>query len=303
MNIVLIGQSNFGAEVLNKIKENYKVSGVFGPNSNLDPIELACIESDIKFFKFKKLRSKEAINKFQDLMPDLCIMAYVTDIVPQEMISYPKLGTIQYHPSLLPKNRGPSSINWAIINGEDETGISIFWPDKGLDTGPILMQKKVKISEEDSVGSLYFNKLFPMGIEAILESIKKIKDGVAPKINQNEKFSSYEGWCKETDTKINWNSSYKKIHNLIRGADPQPGAHTIFKSNKIFLYGSQLFCSNHKNKYGSILDITKDGITIACKDGEVKINKIRDNNGKKISAFEWSIIVKLKIGDIFNEKE
>ena len=110
-------------------------------------------------------------------MPDLCIMAYVTDIVPQEMISYPKLGTIQYHPSLLPKNRGPSSINWAIINGEDETGISIFWPDKGLDTGPILMQKKVKISEEDSVGSLYFNKLFPMGIEAILESIKKIKDG------------------------------------------------------------------------------------------------------------------------------
>ena len=108
MNIVLIGQSNFGAEVLNKIKENYKVSGVFGPNSNLDPIELACIESDIKFFKFKKLRSKEAINKFQDLMPDLCIMAYVTDIVPHEMISYPKLGTIQYHPSLLPKNRGPS---------------------------------------------------------------------------------------------------------------------------------------------------------------------------------------------------
>ena len=301
MKIVLIGQSNFGAEVLNKIKENYKVLGVFGPYTDLDPIELACIESDIKFFKFKKLRSKEAINKFQDLMPDLCIMAYVTDIVPQEMISFPKFGTIQYHPSLLPKHRGPSSINWAIINGEDETGISIFWPDKGLDTGPILMQKKVKISEDDSVGTLYFNKLFPMGITAILESIKKIKNGEAPKINQEEKNSNYQGWCKVTDTKINWNSSYKKIHNLIRGADPQPGAHTIFKSNKIYLYGSKLFLSNHKKKYGSILDISKDGIKIACKNGEVKINKIKEVGGKKISAFEWSIIVKLKIGDIFDE--
>ena len=303
MKIVLIGQSAFGAETLKRIKFQNKIIGVFAPYQNnsclKDPIEETAEELQVKTFTFPKLRSDKAIKSFKNLNPDLCVMAYVTEIVPDEIISSPKFGTIQFHPSLLPKHRGPSSINWPIINGEKRTGISIFYPDKGLDTGPILIQKKIAIDQNDSVGSLYFKKLFPLGIDAIVEAINQIKLGNSkPKI-QDEKMATYEGWCNEKHTKINWESNVEIIHNLIRGSDPQPGAHTIYNTKQIFIYGSKKIITNQTKKFGSVSSIEKEGIRIACKEGEILFEKVREKNEKKISAFEWSKISNLKIGDIF----
>ena len=173
------------------------------------------------------------------------------------------------------------------------------YPDKGLDTGPILIQKKIAIDQNDSVGSLYFKKLFPLGIDAIVEAINQIKLGNSkPKI-QDEKMATYEGWCNEKHTKINWESNVEIIHNLIRGSDPQPGAHTIYNTKQIFIYGSKKIITNQTKKFGSVSSIEKEGIRIACKEGEILFEKVREKNGKKISAFEWSKISNLKIGDIF----
>ena len=158
MKIAIIGQAAFGKDVLAKLIGNGQlVSAVICPpddGKSYDPIKQTAIENQIDVFQYNRMRDTSAINQFISLDIDLCVMAFVTDIVPMEILSAPTLGTIQYHPSLLPKHRGPSSMNWPIIKGEKKTGLTIFWPDEGLDTGPVLLQKEVDIAAEDTLGSL-----------------------------------------------------------------------------------------------------------------------------------------------------
>ena len=146
MKIALIGQSAFGKSVLEAlaVRDEYEIVGVFAALDGVrrrEALAVAAEEMGLRVWQFKRMRDRECIDVFRSLDADLCVMAYVTDIVPNEIIEAPSQGTIQYHPSLLPLHRGPSSINWAIIHGDTETGLSIFWPDEGLDTGPILLQK------------------------------------------------------------------------------------------------------------------------------------------------------------------
>ena len=172
------------------------------------------------------------------LRPDLCVMAYVTAFVPEEVLNVPTHGSIQYHPSLLPRHRGGSSINWPIIWGETKTGLSIFWPDNGLDEGPILMQKEVEITGDDTLGSLYFERLFPLGVEAMLESVDLVRDGTAPKIQQDHSKATYEGWCRGDLVRINWHLPTQVTWNLIRGCNPAPGAWTTFEGAKVAVFDS-----------------------------------------------------------------
>ena len=225
LRIVLIGQAAFGESVLNALVERGEnVVAAVCPQDREgrppDPLKVAAQAHNISFLQFKRMRDQEAINAFKGLKSDLCVMAFVTDIVPEAMLEAPTQGTIQYHPSLLPKHRGPSSINWPIIQGETRTGLTIFWPDKGLDTGPILLQKEVDIQPDDTLGSVYFGKLFPMGVDAIAEAVKLVAMGAAPKILQDESQATYEGWCRSDDVVIDWNRPFEEIYNLVRGSDP-----------------------------------------------------------------------------------
>ena len=215
-----------------------------------DPLKQSALRLGIKHFQPKRMRAPEVYNEYATLEPDLNVMAFVTDIVPDSILQYPKLKTIQYHPSLLPRHRGGSAINWAIIKGETKTGITIFWPDKGLDTGPILLQKEVEISPDDTVGSLYFNVLFPLGIEAIVASIALIKKGLAPCIPQDESRATYEGLCTEKNALINWSAPVEVVYNLIRGTNPQPGAFTRYKGKQLKIFDSAKREGNVKNQAG-----------------------------------------------------
>ena len=228
-------------------------------------------------------------------------MAFVTDIVPMEMIDCPSLGTIQYHPSLLPLHRGPSSINWPIIYGETETGLTIFWPDKGLDTGPVLMQKNAEIEADETLGSLYFNKLYPLGVEALIESVDLVRTGNAPKIVQDESKATYEGWCKAEDVDVDWSASTSAVFNMIRGADPQPGANTTFNGTRVSLYDASLFApsSSKPAETGLLLASGESGITISTGDGSVNIGRLKTAGRKKVSAAEWTESAGAKIGDSF----
>ena len=304
LKIIIIGQSEFGASTIERLikNTNNSVLAVFtrppAKTGQEDPMVKISKINNVKNFQFPKLNSKEAIKTFQNLKADLCVMAYVTDIVPEEIIFFPKFGTIQYHPSLLPKHRGPSSINWPIINGETKTGLTIFWPDRGLDTGPILLQKEVHIGANDTAGTLYFDKLFPLGIDAIEESVDLIRSGLYPMKNQNEHLATYESWCKEEDVQINWNRNMNDLHNLIRGSDPQPGASTTLKSKSISIYGSHKLIGTQNEIPGSVIGIDKTGIRITCPGGSILFERIRPKNDRKISAFEWSKKVELKINDV-----
>jgi methionyl-tRNA formyltransferase len=306
VKIALIGQSAFGKSVLEALVEKGEdeIVGVFAPPTkegrSPDPISDAANELNIPIFEFKRLRDQEAIDQFKVIEPELCVMAFVTDIVPMEMINFPSSGTIQYHPSLLPLHRGPSSINWPIINGETETGLTIFWPDDGLDTGPVLMQKKVTIAPDATLGSVYFNKLYPLGVEAMIESVDLVRIGKAPKIVQDESKATYESWCKASDVVVDWTADADTVFNMIRGADPQPGANTTFNGTKLSLYSVESSSYGSEGREpGAVVEIGVEKIVVTTTDGSVAIGRVRAAGGKKIGATEWAESVDLKVGDIF----
>ena len=303
MRISIIGQSAFGKSVLEALAKNNvdEIVGVFAPPTREgrpdDPISESAHALNVPVFEFKRLRDKEAITQFKTVQPELCIMAFVTDIVPMEMINYPILGTIQYHPSLLPLHRGPSSINWPIINGESTTGLTIFWPDDGLDTGPVLMQKTVEITTKETLGDLYFKKLFPLAVEAIIESVELVRSGKAPKIVQDESMATYEGWCKADDVQVKWKENTSTVFNMIRGADPQPGANTTFNGTKLSLYDAAASSDNTAIP-GTVVSIGELGIQISTGDGAVNIGRVRESGSGKVTSSEWAESVGLAVGDL-----
>jgi len=304
MKIAIIGQAAFGKDVLNALvdkKEN--VVAVLCPPDNPgrpeDPIKSAAIENQIPVFQYKRMRDKEAIAEFLSLNIDLCVMAFVTDIVPDEILEAPRFGTIQYHPSLLPEHRGPSSINWPIIQGKSKTGLTVFWPDKGLDTGPILLQKEFEITKTDTLGSVYFGKLYPAGVEAMVEAVEMVKNGTAPKIEQDHSKATYEGWCRSSDVMIDWNNPGVEIYNLIRGSDPSPGANTLWNQKSIYLFSTSFESSNHDNPPGTVTKISDESFSLSVSGGIITIGRVKVDREAKIMAADFVKSHKLKIGDKF----
>ncbi|MFH1639697.1 MAG: methionyl-tRNA formyltransferase [Chloroflexota bacterium] len=299
MRIVLIGQAAFAEKVLEELqKSGEEVVGVYTiPDApgRANSLKEMAVKMGIPVFQPPRLRAPEVYPEYLKLNPDLNVMAFVTDIVPESILNAPKMGTIQYHPSLLPKHRGGSAINWAIINGENRTGLTIFWPDKGLDTGPVLLQKEVEISPDDTVGSLYFNRLFPLGVSALMESVALVREGKAPRIVQDESQATYEGLCTAKDGIINWNEPVRKVYNLIRGTNPQPGASTSIQGKQFKIFDSEI--ATGSGMPGEVTGVLEKGITIAAGDGVILVKRVQPKGSPKIAATEFAGQVKLSVGD------
>lgn len=292
MRIIINGQQAFGKSVLEALLERgEEIVGVYcapdKPGGRPDPLKEAAVAHDLPLFQPASYRKPEVWEQIRSLAPDIGVMAYVTLFVPEEALNVPRLGTIQYHPSLLPRHRGPSSINWPIIWGETKTGLSIFWPDKGLDTGPILLQKEVPIKDDDTLGSLYFDHLYPLGVQAMLEAVELVRDGKAPKIPQNEDEATYEGWCRAADVEIDWSQPLQTIWNLIRGANPQPGAWTRHGGKKLAIYDARKVPGSPSAAPGEVTALDERGFRVAAPDGELEVQRVRPEGGKKIAAAEF----------------
>ena len=304
MRIAIIGQSAFGKSVLEAIIEAGKdeVVGAFPPPDSegrpFDPLKEAAIELNVPVHQYGRYRTPEAIAAFESLNADLCVMAFVTDIVPDEMIDAPKLGTIQYHPSLLPLHRGPSSINWAIMNGDTKTGLTIFWPDRGLDTGPVLLQKEVEITPDDTVGSLYFNHLFPMGVDALVEGVELVRAGDPPRIVQDESKATYESWTKASDGEIDWSKPVAEVYNLIRGCNPQPGASTLHGDVNLKVFDSERIDGSTDAAPGTVTGVVGDGFRVAAIGGEILVKRVQPPKSKKVLAPEYLAESGLAVGDV-----
>src|SRR5437764_6155527 len=200
MRIVVHGQQAFGKAVLEALrKRGEDVVAVYAApekqGAKADPLKESAQAAKLPVYQPPSYRKPEVWEEFKALKPDLQVMAFVTLFVPEEFLNIPAKGSIQYHPSLLPKYRGPSAINWPIIQGETETGLSIFWPDNGLDTGDVLLQKRTPIGPDDSLGTVYFDRLFPMGVEARLEAVDLVRSGNAPRIKQHASQATYDHRC------------------------------------------------------------------------------------------------------------
>jgi methionyl-tRNA formyltransferase len=291
MRIVVHGQQAFGKAVLERLLErNEDVVGVFcapdRENRPTDPLKELALERGLPVHQPRSWKTDEALELMRSFDPALCVMAYVTLLVPQQVLDAPKLGTIQYHPSLLPRHRGPSSINWPIIQGETKTGITIFWPDAALDEGPILLQKEVPIGPHDTLGSLYFDHLFPMGVDAMVEAIDLVRTGKAPQIGQDDTQATYESWCKKADAKIDWNRPVSEVYNLIRGTDPQPGAWTLVDGNEVQIYDSAP--SQQPGAPGTVLSVADDSFQVGAQGGSIVLKRVRPQGGKKMDAGEFA---------------
>jgi len=298
MRILLVGQGPFGEKVLDSlITRGEDVVGVFCPQDKRGEAMAARAEgSGVALFRPAKMKDAAVQETYLEIRPDLVILAFVTDIIPDTLLDIPSLGTICYHPSLLPRHRGASGINWAVIQGDSRTGLTILWVDKGIDTGPILLQKEVDIAAEDTTGSLYFNSLFPLGIEAIVEAVDLIKSGNAPKISQDNALATYEPPCDEKFAGIDWSKPAREVFNLIRGCDPQPGAYSTLKSEKVKFYKALLIEATEAASPGQVIGIGAGEVVVALNGGTIKIGKIKGDKGAKLAADEFAKEAGLKVG-------
>jgi methionyl-tRNA formyltransferase len=302
MRIVVHGQQAFGKSVLEALLERGdNIVAVYcapdPPGGRPDPLKEAALARKLPVYQPRSFRKDPAVREeFARLGADLCVMAYVTLIVPKLILDLPTRGTIQYHPSLLPRHRGPSSINWPIIQGETRTGLTIFWPDEGLDTGPILLQKEVDVLDSDTLGSLYFDRLYPMGVAALLEGVDLVRAGTAPRIVQDESQSTYEGWCTKEHVQVDWQRPLQEIWNMIRGADPQPGAWTTHDGNVVQLHDAKKLVGDAGGRPGEVTAVGDAGITIAAAGGQIQVTRVRPAGGQKINAGAFAASAGLRPG-------
>lgn len=293
MRILLIGQAAFGAKVLEALlSQGETMAAVYTrpdkPGSKPDPLKELAEARSIPVVQPPTYKDDLVFSQYRELRPDLTILAFVTDIIPARYLEAATKGAICYHPSLLPRHRGGSAINWAIIMGDTRTGLTIFWPDGGIDTGPILLQKEIAIGLDDTTGTIYFNHLFPLGIEAILESVRLIRENRAPRIPQEEAAATYEPLCDDRVAAIDWFKPPQAIHNLVRGCDPQPGAYSFLSGEKVRLFGAKLLLEPTSSPPGTIVAITREGIEIALTTGRLAVAGVRGAAGGKAPASAWS---------------
>ena len=307
MKIAIIGQQDFGKATLDAfLARGDDVAGVFcapeKEGAKPDPMRVLAQEKGLKVFQFPSLKSPEAVAAMRALDVELGVMAFVLQFAPQEFVEIPKHGTIQFHPSLLPKYRGPSSINWPISRGEVETGLTIFRPTDGLDEGAIILQKKTAISENDTLGTVYFDRLFPLGVAAMLEAADLVVAGKHTEVVQDESQASYEGWFRANESKINWHNHCDVIHNLIRGCDPAPGAWTTFAGKKVQLFVSKKHVARTfgavKGKPGEITVIA-DSMFISCQGGQIEVAKLKHEDGKKTAVADFAQVHNVAAGAVF----
>ena len=296
MKIAIIGQQDFGKSVLDAlVARGDDIVGVFcapeKEGAKPDPMRLAAEAHGLRAFQFPSLKTPEATAAMRAINADIGIMAFVLQFAPQEFVNIPKHGTIQYHPSLLPKYRGPSSINWPISRGETETGLTIFRPTDGLDEGAIILQKTTPISENDTLGTVYFDRLFPMGVAAMLEAADLVVAGNHTETEQDESKATYEGWFRANESKINWHNHVDVVHNLIRGCDPAPGAWTTLGGKKVQLFGSRKHPVRTfgavKGKPGEVASVG-DSVVINAQGGQIEVMKLKHEDGKKVGVAEFA---------------
>jgi methionyl-tRNA formyltransferase len=299
MRIAIIGQQDFGKAVLAAFLERGDdVAAVFcapeKPGSRPDPLRLAAEEKGVKVYLFPNYTSAEAQDALRALNVDLGIMAYVLLFAPQAFVTIPKHGTIQFHPSLLPLHRGPSSINWPIMMGRTQTGLTIFRPNDGLDEGVVVLQKETPIGPDDTLGSVYFDRIFPMGVAAMLEAADLVMAGRARETVQNESLATYEGWCRETESKLNWANPVDIVYNTIRGCNPAPGAWTTLDGEKLQIFDAKKIVARsfgevRGKKLGQVVAVGPQCFTVHAAGGFIEVLRCKRGAGKKVAANEAGI--------------
>ncbi len=287
MRIVLVGQAAFAEKVLDGLREHgHEIAALYCPpdaGSRVDPAKARALAIGIPVRQHRSLKAAGVQQEFAELRADLGVLAYVTQIVPQDVFETPQFGSICFHPSLLPRHRGGSAINWQLIRGESAGGVTVFWVDPGIDTGAILLQKGAVIGADDTAGSLYYDTLFPLGVSTVIEAVDLVATGRAPRIAQDESRASYDPLCRDEHARIDWNRPVAEVYNLIRGCDPQPGAYAELAGEKLRFYDARAE-SEGSFVPGVVAEVSPQGILVGAVGGAIRARRLRAGDAKGAAA-------------------
>lgn len=291
MRIIVMGQQAFGKDALAKIIETGadEVVAVYcepdREGKSVDPIKEFALEQGLPVEQPREFDDREVLERLESFNADLMVMAFVNIFVPEAARDTPKMGSICFHPSLLPKYRGPSAVNWPIIIGETKSGFSWFYPTDGLDEGDSLLQWDCEIAPDDTVIDLYFKKIYPAAIESVPRVCDLFRAGNPPHIVPDEAQASYERRCTAKHAKIDWNKPVGQVYNLIRGCNPAPGAWTTLKGETVKIYDCKRLEGDGISS--RIMDVSEDGVTVQCVGGRIQIGRVNAGDGK-VPATDWA---------------
>ena len=295
MKIVFMGTPDFAVPSLEALIEKYGVEAVFtqpdrpkgrGKKLAFSPVKEVAVKHDIKVFQPEKLKDdREAVEYLKELKPDFIIVVAFGQILTKEVLDIPKYGCINLHASLLPMYRGAAPLNWVIINGEKKSGNTTMLMDVGLDTGDMLLKDEVEITDNMTSGELH-DILMNRGGELLIKTIEGLADG-SIKGEKQEGETCYAKMLSKETGKINWNNSAESIHNLIRGLNPRPIAHTTYKDENMKIYESEVLAESSNKEAGTIIEVSKKGMKVSCGKGILLVKKIQFPNGKPLTIEQY----------------
>lgn len=296
MKIVFMGTPDFAVPSLKKIIDVYGVESIFtqpdkpkgrGKKISYSPVKEVALENNIKVFQPTKLKAdKEALEYLKNLKPDFIIVVAFGQILTKEVLDIPKYGCINLHASLLPMYRGAAPLNWAIINGEKKSGNTTMLMDVGLDTGDMLLKDEIEITDNMTAGELH-DLLMYRGADLLLNTIDGLSKGtIIPEKQCEETF--YAKMLNKDLGRIDWNNSAKNIHNLIRGLNPWPIAHTTYDDKSMKIYESEVLVESSNKEPGTIINVSKEGMKVSTNLGVLLIKKIQFPNGKPLTIEQYT---------------
>ena len=290
LRIALFGQAQFGRDTLEQLRSRgHAIAGVFAPPDSGRPDALAerAAELGLPLVRRRFYRKKTgepiaaALAEHAALGADLNVLASVQVFLPRELTDAPKHKSLCFHPSLLPRFRGGAALQWQIITGEAETGVSIFVPDEGADTGPVVVQKgPVSIAPRETVTSLFFEKLQPLGVEALVEAVELVAQGRARPRVQDESRATHQGLVDDSVAAIDLAKTAAEIDRLVRGCDPQPGAFLRYGGKPVRLFDAVLEPEAGAAP-GTVTRIEPAGLVVALRGGALRVARVRADGGKE----------------------
>ena len=305
LRIALFGMGPLARDCLDRLhKGGHEIVCIYGPPEGGRPDPLCQRAADLglpierrRYFRKKTGEAiPRALESYRKYDPQLNVLAVVNVFIPNEILDAPKHGSICFHPSLLPRFRGGSAVNWQILLGEREAGVSVFVPDEGVDTGPIVVQKGgVEISADETTGTLFFKKLLPLGIAAIEEAVAAIAAGTAAPSEQDHARASFQRLVDDGAARIDLERPAEEIYRVIRGCDPQPGAFVLHEGAKLRLFDAKLEPGAQGSGPGTVLSIDAQGLRLALSGGSLRVARVRADAGKE-AALAFAERVGLRAG-------
>ncbi|WP_350333145.1 methionyl-tRNA formyltransferase [Coralliovum pocilloporae] len=301
MRLIVMGQQAFGKDVLERLLEDGtdEVVAVYcEPDRDgrpVDPIKAFALEKGLPVEQPARFEEQAILDRLASFDADLMVMAFVNVFVPEAARDTPKLGSICFHPSLLPFHRGPSAVNWPIIMGRQKSGYSWFYPTDGLDEGDSLLQWECPIEPDDTVIDLYFKKIYPSAVESVLDVCNLFRSGVPPRLVPDESKATYERRCTKAHARIDWNKPVGQVYDLIRGTNPSPGAWTTVNGEELGIFDCRRESGDGVSS--KVLEVSEDGVLVQCVGGRIRIKRVRPAGGDKITAPDWASQAGIKAGD------